>query len=82
MSDDEEVSYTKKDKVIHYGSLEEGEKERLASGNNDAESLESAIQSGNISINLSTDGNEFMLHFLLFFILQRSNKWYLYFCSK
>ena len=52
MSDDEDaVVYTKKTKSLHYGSLEEQEKKRLASGQ---DSVQTGIQAGNINISAGT----------------------------
>ena len=52
MSDDE-ITYTKKQKVLHFGSIEEKEKERLAS--------KGSVASGNIhkNINISAS-NEYL----------------------
>lgn len=36
MSDEEEVSYVKKPRTIHYGSLEDGEKARLEAANEES----------------------------------------------
>ena len=54
MSDDEdEVRYTKRTKVLHYGSLEEKERERLTAGAGDSlagEAIKAGILAGNINI--------------------------------
>lgn len=50
MSDDEEITYIKKQKTIHYGSLEDQERIRLSSlafAENDGESK---IVGGNINV--------------------------------
>ena len=47
MSDEEEgPSYVKKQKVIHYGSLEDKEKARMAASNKTAALLSTAIEAG------------------------------------
>ena len=55
MSDDEnEVSYFKRDKVLHYGSLEEKERQNLNSENDlqskTSSAIEAGIAAGNINI--------------------------------
>ncbi|XP_049515220.1 U4/U6 small nuclear ribonucleoprotein Prp4-like isoform X1 [Dermacentor silvarum] len=58
MSDDEDVAYVKRQKVVHYGSLEEKERQRLADreaedgSDDDSQStdLKAALASGNIHI--------------------------------
>lgn len=58
MSDDDEVLYVKKPRTIHYGSLEDSEKARLAAleaagdSSNDAEESSAPSQS-NMHINIS-----------------------------
>ena len=50
---DREVSYTRRTKVLHYGSLEEQERARLAAGGSNSLSetaLKTGIQMGNINI--------------------------------
>ncbi len=56
MSDEEtEIVYTRRDRVIHYGSLEERERQRLADEGTGASSLsqqaiDAGIAAGNINI--------------------------------
>lgn len=56
MSDEEEISYTRRTKSIHYGSLEQQEKDRVAKGQASTGSLatdaiQAGISAGNININ-------------------------------
>lgn len=48
MSDDEEVVYVKKQKTIHYGSLENSEREKISKGAEDA--ADTKTDSGQINI--------------------------------
>jgi U4/U6 small nuclear ribonucleoprotein PRP4 len=61
MSDDEDVLYVKKQKTIHYGSLEEQERARLSSaavksgdsdeeGGNSSNTGQQAPEAGNVNI--------------------------------
>lgn len=62
MSDDEEVPFVKKPRTIHYGSLEDAERARLAEENDEdsndkdeeasANALQAPPSSGNIPIKL------------------------------
>lgn len=46
MSDDEELHYVRKTTSVHYGSLEEQERQRLARGKQGTSIGEMAIQAG------------------------------------
>lgn len=61
MSDDEDITYVKKQKIVHYGSLEEGERARLSAANaessddekdvtNSIETSSGPMASGNVHI--------------------------------
>lgn len=57
MSDDEEITYVKKQKTIHYGSLEDQERSRLAAlASAAAESADGDQKAGGGNINVS-NGN-------------------------
>ncbi|XP_001605877.1 U4/U6 small nuclear ribonucleoprotein Prp4 [Nasonia vitripennis] len=59
MSDDEEVQYTRRPRTVHYGSLEESERNRINSGiNNDSNNDDSSMPSALIG-NVHTS-NEYM----------------------
>jgi len=47
---DEEVNYRKRTKVIHYGSLEEGERKRAAAGQSSSTEPSTATAKGHINI--------------------------------
>lgn len=57
MSDEEDVLYVKKPRTIHYGSLEDTEKARLAAietvGDNTNDTEESSAAASNPQINVS-----------------------------
>lgn len=61
MSDDEnEVSYFKREKVLHYGSLEEKERQNLNSENDSQSKTSSAIEAGIAAGNINiSDGSAF-----------------------
>lgn len=61
MSDEEEgPSFVKKQKVIHYGSLEDTEKARVAAGNKTAATLATAIEAGKEAGHINiTEGRTF-----------------------
>ncbi len=55
MSDEEEVTYVRRTKSLHYGSLEEKEKQRLlvekgTSGSLGSSAIQAGIAAGNINI--------------------------------
>jgi len=50
MSDDEEITYVKKQKTIHYGSLEDQERIRLSSLAFTENDGESKVVGGNINV--------------------------------
>lgn len=50
MSDDEEITYVKKQKTIHYGSLEDQERIRLSSLAFNEIDGESKVVGGNINV--------------------------------
>jgi len=50
MSDDEEITYVKKQKTIHYGSLEDQERIRLSSLAFNESDGESKVVGGNINV--------------------------------
>jgi U4/U6 small nuclear ribonucleoprotein PRP4 len=57
MSDEEEtVTYTRQTKSIHYGSLEEKEKQRLAVGQSSGSLASDAIQAGIAAGNINLTG--------------------------
>lgn len=61
MSDDEEITFVKKPKTIHYGSLEEQERMRLASLSAAENDGDQKVVGGNINVsngnyNLSKHG--------------------------
>ena len=59
MSDgeDEEVTFTRRERVIHYGSLEEQERQRLAGGSTAGSLAKDAIQAGIAAGNINiTEG--------------------------
>ena len=57
--EDDAIVYTRRTKTLHYGSLEEKEKQRLATGDQSSgslasDALQAGIASGNINV---TQGN-------------------------
>lgn len=63
MSDDEEITYVKKPKTIHYGSLEDQERIRLASLVAIETDAEQKIVGGNINV---SNGNYLSLFLALY----------------
>ena len=59
MSDDEEtITYTRPTKSIHYGSLEEKEKQRLSAGQTSGSLASDAIQAGIAAGNINLTGGK------------------------
>lgn len=56
MSDEEDVTYTRPTKSIHYGSLEEKEKQRLSAGQTTGSLASDAIQAGIAAGNINLTG--------------------------
>lgn len=74
MSDDEEVLLVKKQKVLHYGSLEENERLKLSETNKDEdddhhEAVKTGVKAGNINI---SEGNRIYMCFSVWLSLIRS----------